>query len=83
MTLAICFCSARKSGYARSVAGLLADTQRQRLDGLQQRPGVERRHGRAGVAEIVLEVLLDPFLARKYNAVEGEATVCRYAWVAE
>ena len=55
----------------RGIGRLLLHAQRQRLDALQKRPGIERRHGRAGVAEIILQLFLNPFLVGKDHAAEA------------
>ena len=53
--------------------GLLAHPDRQRLQPLEQRPGVEGRQARAGVAEIVVQILVDPLLVGKDDAAEAAA----------
>ena len=49
------------------VAHLLGDAQGQRLQPFQHDPGIERRHGRAGLAQEIVDVLLDELL-RAQNA---------------
>ena len=55
------------------ILGLLAHAQRQRLEALEQGPGVERRQARAGMAEIVVQVLVDPFLVGQDDAAKAAA----------
>src|SRR5690606_6352277 len=56
---------------AASIFRLLAHAQRQRLQSLQQRPRVERRQGRTGMAEIILQLFIDPLLVGKDHATEA------------
>ncbi len=60
-------------GDLRGIGRLLLDTQRQGFDALQQRPGIERRHGWAGVAEVVLQLFLNPLLVGKDHAAKAAA----------
>ena len=54
-------------------AHLRLDPDRQRLQRLQQRPGVERREARAGLAQEVVDMVGDEFLARENDAAEHPA----------
>ena len=65
--------AARKSAIAAALRARGIDPQRQRLQPLQQQPGVERRHRRAGVADEGLQRLVDPLRAAEHRAAEHPA----------
>ena len=52
---------------------LLLHAQRQGFQTLEQRPGIERRQRRSGVAEIVVQILVDPLLVGKDDPAEAPA----------
>ena len=53
--------------------GLPAHAHRQRLQSLEQHPGIERRERRAGLADQVVDVVLDEFLRGEDDAAEAAA----------
>ena len=63
----------KEIGNASGVFRLLLDAQRKRFETLQQRPGIEWRHGRTRMTEIVMQVLIDPVLRRQDDAAEATA----------
>ena len=65
--------SARKSATRAALPVCCAHAQRQGLQALQQHPGIERRQRRAGVAEVVVQVLVDPVLVGQDDAAEAAA----------
>src|SRR5262249_5695755 len=56
----------------RSV-GLPLHAHRERLQSLQQHPGVERRQRRPGLANELVDVVLDELLRAQHNAAEAPA----------
>ena len=61
------------SGQPASAFGLLPDPERQRLQPLEQCPGVEGREAWPRVPEIVVQVLVDPLLVGQDHAAEAAA----------
>ena len=60
-------------GQFRRRLGLRAHAHAQRLQPLQQYPGIERRHRRPGLAHEIVDVLGDEFLRRQDDAAEAAA----------
>ena len=58
-----CAAFSQMVGNARRIAGLLRNTQWQGFKTLEHDPGIERRQGRAGMPEVIMQVLVDPILA--------------------
>ena len=56
------------------------DPQRQRLEAFQQHPGIERAERRAGMLEVIVQLLLDELLAARARRRRGSAPGRRYAW---
>ena len=50
---------------------MLRHPQRQRLEALQQHPGIERAERRAGMFEVIVQLLLDELLAPQHDAAEA------------
>ena len=64
---------ARRSASVRRARRLLLDAQRQRLQPLEQHPGVERAERRAGLAQESVQIVGDEFLVGEDDAAEAAA----------